>query len=83
MCAFWSSVTLMTGGYKGRPMEVHARLPEISDALSALATAVSARCREICPPEAAALFIDRAERIANSLKLGIASVASGAQVVAD
>ena len=23
----------MTGGYKGRPMEVHARLPEISDAL--------------------------------------------------
>ena len=33
MCAFWSSVTLMTGEYKGRPMEVHARLPEISDAL--------------------------------------------------
>ena len=31
MCAFWSSVMLMTGCYKGQPMEVHARLPEISD----------------------------------------------------
>jgi hemoglobin len=27
MCAFWSSVTLMTGRYHGRPMQLHAVLP--------------------------------------------------------
>ncbi|MGE3907576.1 MAG: preprotein translocase subunit TatC, partial [Reyranellaceae bacterium] len=28
--------------------------------------------RELCPPKAAALFVDRAQRIAESLELGIA-----------
>jgi hemoglobin len=85
MCAFWSSVTLMTGAYKGRPMEVHARLPEISDALFLRWLQLFRRAaREFCPPEAAALFIDRAERIADSLKLGIAiHRQGGGQVVAD
>ena len=27
MCAFWSSVALMTGRYHGRPMQAHAPLP--------------------------------------------------------
>jgi hemoglobin len=85
MCAFWSSVTLMTGEYKGRPMEVHARLPEISDALFLQWLILFQRAAgEHCPPEAASLFIDRAERIAKSLKLGIAMHRQrGAQVVAD
>ena len=44
MCAFWSSVTLLTGSYKGRPMDVHAQLPEISDELfDAMAAAVPPR----------------------------------------
>ena len=85
MCAFWSSVTLMTREYKGRPMEVHARLPEISDALFLQWLILFQRAAgEHCPPEAASLFIDRAERIAKSLKLGIAMHRQrGAQVVAD
>ena len=85
MCAFWSSVTLMTGEYKGRPMQVHARLPEISDALFLQWLILFQRAAgEHCPPEAASLFIDRAERIAESLKLGIAMHRQrGAQVVAD
>lgn len=32
LCAFWSSVALMTGRYKGRPMPVHAAIEEISEA---------------------------------------------------
>jgi len=32
LCAFWSSVTLMTGRYKGTPMNAHAELPEITPA---------------------------------------------------
>jgi hemoglobin len=73
MCAFWSSVTLLTGRYKGQPMDVHAQLPEISDELFTRWLLLFRRvAREHCPPEAARLFTDRAERIADSLKLGIA-----------
>ena len=28
LCRFWSSVMLLTGAYKGRPMVVHAALPD-------------------------------------------------------
>ena len=73
LCEFWSSVTLMTGRYKGAPMQVHAAFPDISGAhfdhwLRLFRdTAVKVR-----PPDAPALFIDRAHRIARSLELGIA-----------
>ena len=46
MCAFWSSVTLLTGSYKGRPMDVHAQLPEISDELFSDGCSYSAARRE-------------------------------------
>jgi hemoglobin len=73
MCAFWSSVILMTGRYKGQPMEVHARLPEISDEHFARWLELFHRtARECCHSEAALLFIDRSQRIAESLKVGIA-----------
>jgi hemoglobin len=70
---FWSSVVLMTGRYKGQPMPVHIAITEISDIhferwLRLFAETAS----NICPPDAAALFIDRSRRIAQSLKLGIA-----------
>src|SRR5687767_2738790 len=29
LCDFWSSVTLMTGRFKGSPMAAHSRAPEI------------------------------------------------------
>jgi hemoglobin len=73
MCAFWSSVTLMTGRYKGTPMQAHAGLPQIAPAHFRQWLAVfRATAAEVCPPDAAALFIDRAERIAGSLQMGIA-----------
>ena len=73
LCDFWSSVMLMTGRYKGTPMTVHARLEALGPAhfdrwLELFAQTV----REICTPEAAALFEDRARRIAQSLQMGIA-----------
>lgn len=72
LCAFWSSVVLMTGRYKGRPMPVHIAIPEISRAhferwLALFRTTAKA----VCPEPAARLFIDRAERIAESLHLGL------------
>ncbi len=73
LCAFWSSVTLMTGRYKGTPMKAHAELPDIAtvhfERWLALFQATAIR---ICPPDAAQVFIDRANRIADSLQLGIA-----------
>jgi len=32
LCTFWTSVTLMTGRYKGTHMKAHAELPEITPA---------------------------------------------------
>ena len=73
LCDFWSSVTLMTGRYKGTPMRVHAELPGISHTHFARWLALfQATALTTCPAEAAQLFIDRSQRIAESLQLGIA-----------
>lgn len=73
LCAFWSSVALMTGRYKGKPVPAHARLPGISSRHFAhWLTLFAETARRVCPPAAAELFIDRAQRIAQSLQLAIA-----------
>jgi hemoglobin len=73
LCAFWSSVTLMTGRYKGTPMKVHADLPQIGpDHFSQWLALFRTTATELCPTEAARLLVDRAERIAESLQMGIA-----------
>lgn len=73
LCAFWSSVTLMTGRYKGTPMKAHAELPEISRAhFERWLALFQATAIKTCPPGAAAVFVDRANRISESLQLGIA-----------
>lgn len=72
MCLFWSSVTLMTGRYKGQPMQAHAKVPGLELEHFAVWLALFREtAQDVCPPEAAAVFIDRAERIAESLRLGI------------
>lgn len=81
ICAFWSSVLLMTGRYKGRPMPMHARIENIAamhfDRWLAL---FEETVRESCPSPAAELFIDRAHRIGKSLEFGVA--ASRGQILA-
>ena len=73
MCDFWSSVMLMSGRYHGTPMQAHAALPEIApDHFASWLELFGETARQVCPPEAAALFVDRAQRIAESLQTGIA-----------
>jgi len=73
LCAFWSSVTLMTGRYKGRPMPVHAAIAEIEPAHFARWLALfETTARAVCPEPAADLFVDRSRNIARSLEIGIA-----------
>jgi hemoglobin len=73
MCAFWSSVALMTGRYHGTPMAKHLPLPVDGGHFDRWLALFEETAREICPGEAEAHFIERARRIAQSLELGIAS----------
>lgn len=77
MCDFWSSVLLMTGRYEGRPMPAHIKI-RVAESMGLDAahfdhwlTLFRATVRELCPPQAAALFEDRAQRIASSLLQGV------------
>ena len=72
MCAFWSSVALMSGQYHGRPMEKHLPLPVDSRHFDHWLMLFEQTARDLCPPVAADHFIERARRIAESLELGIA-----------
>ncbi len=73
MCEFWSSVALMSGRYHGQPMAAHLPLPIDTPHFNRWLELFAAAAREICPPAAAAHFIARAHRIADSLELGIAA----------
>lgn len=76
MCAFWSSVMLGSGRYRGQPMRMHLPLPVDAQHFDRWLELFRAVARERCTEEAAEAFIARAEQIAQSLELGVAS-ASG------
>jgi hemoglobin len=72
MCDFWSSVVLMTRRYDGRPVPAHIKIAGLDHPHFALWLELFGRtARDLCPPAAAAIFIDRAERIAQSLQLSL------------
>lgn len=73
LCAFWSSVALMSGRYHGQPMQKHADLPVDGSHFDRWLALFEATATELCPPTAAAHFIERARRIADSLEMGIAT----------
>lgn len=73
MCDFWSSTLLRSGRYDGRPLPAHLRLPDIGEAhFRRWLTLFKATVTKLCPPEIAALFLDRAARIAHSFRMAIA-----------
>jgi hemoglobin len=74
LCDFWSSVLLMTGRFKGAPMPAHIRIAEIRPTHFARWLHLFKQTAEqLCPPEAAALFVAKSEMIAQSLQFGIAA----------
>jgi hemoglobin len=73
MCAFWSSVALMSGRYHGTPMVKHLPLPVDAGHFDRWLELFEATAGELCPPRAAAHFVERARRIAASLELGVAN----------
>ncbi|WP_421871221.1 group III truncated hemoglobin [Nitratireductor rhodophyticola] len=72
MTDFWCAVILKDGSYHGRPVPAHLRLKTVVEAdfdiwLGLFRQTVG----DLCTPAVAAVFTDRAERIAKSLKLAM------------
>jgi hemoglobin len=70
--AFWSSVALMSGRYHGQPMVAHLPLPVDTPQFDRWLEIFAETVSDVCPPAAAAHFLERAHRIADSLEMGIA-----------
>ena len=72
MCDFWSGVMRMSGRYKGKPLQAHRALPGLTPAhfqrWLGLFRATAARTQH---PADAAIFVQRAERIAATLQQGV------------
>jgi hemoglobin len=71
MFAFWSSVMLTSGRYRGNPMMKHMPLPIDQQHFGRWLELFEETAYELCPPAAAALFVDRAHRIAESLMMNL------------
>lgn len=71
MCLFWASVALGSSSYQGSPMQVHAPLPVDAEHFDRWLELFEATANEVCP-SAAAHFVVRARRIAQSLEQGVA-----------
>jgi hemoglobin len=71
MCAFWSSVALMTGRYHGQPMRAHIPLKLSPAHFVAWLALFERTARAHFSPSGAEHMLDRARRIARSLEMGL------------
>ncbi len=72
MCDFWSSVMMTTGRYKGQPMRAHMKLKQVTPGhFDRWLMLFRDTAEEVCEPETAERFIEKAARIAESLQLGM------------
>ena len=72
MTDFWCSVILKNGAYSGRPVPAHLKLKQVREEDFDIWLGHFRRtAAELCDPEVAAVFVERAERIAQSLKLAM------------
>lgn len=71
--AFWSSVMLTSGRYKGQPMVAHVRHEQhmTPENFARWLELWRQTTGELLRPEAAAAFQEKAARIAESLRLGV------------
>ena len=72
MYAFWSSVMLTSGRYKGNPVIKHTAIPGMKpEMFTRWLVLFDETCREIFDATATDAFREKAERIAESLKLAL------------
>jgi len=70
---FWSSVIHRSGRYQGRPVPAHVPLGIEVAHFDRWLQLFEETARDVCSPEAAEIFMERARLIAGSLELAIAS----------
>jgi hemoglobin len=69
---FWSSVLLLSGQYKGTPLQNHLAIPKLTEAhFQQWLTLFRSTLDELCTPDQTALFMSRAERIATSFRMAV------------
>lgn len=71
MVDFWSSVVLKSGRYAGNPHMAHQKLGLAPEHFARWLALFESTVATVCAGPAAALFIDRAHRIADSLQIGL------------
>ena len=72
MQRFWSSVMLTSGRYSGHPVSVHRAVQGLERPMFAQWLALfEATAADLFAPDLAALFADKARRIATSLRLAL------------
>lgn len=71
MVDFWSSVALMSGRYSGKPHLAHEPLGLAPEHFDRWLTLFEATVSQVCEGAAAAFFVDRAHRIADSFQIGL------------
>jgi hemoglobin len=71
MVDFWSSIALRTGRYQGKPHVAHAPFALTPELFGRWLALFEATAREVCEPDVADFFINRAQRIADSLQIGL------------
>lgn len=72
MKAFWRSMLMQSREYGGKPVPAHARLEGLEpEDFADWLTLFRQTARELCPPEAADLYINRAETIARTLQMAV------------
>ncbi|MCO5155708.1 MAG: group III truncated hemoglobin [Aquamicrobium sp.] len=73
LCDFWSATLLRTDRYGGRPLPPHLRIPGLGeDHFRRWLSLFRDTVQRLCPADVAALFMDRALRIAHSFRLAVA-----------
>ncbi len=71
MVKFWSSVALMSGTYKGKPIAAHMPLGLMPPHFLRWLSLFEQTAHDVCPSEAADFFVARAQKIAQSIKMGV------------
>ncbi|MCB8821481.1 group III truncated hemoglobin [Microvirga rosea] len=71
MVDFWSSIALRTGRYQGKPQQAHRGMALVEGHFGRWLALFEATAREVCEPDIAEFFLDRAQRIADSLQIGL------------
>ncbi|MEZ0169801.1 group III truncated hemoglobin [Microvirga sp. TS319] len=71
MVDFWSSIALRTARYSGKPQAAHADMDLTPELFGRWLDLFGETAREILEPDVAEFFIGRAQRIAESLQIGL------------